>query len=366
MLSARRDRPPWPGSRSGSRSGKRSGRWAGTGLAVLSACCFGTVGPVTRLLTTAGLTALQVAQLRLTVAAALLLAYGAATGRRLVPKRREWPAVAVLGLISFAALQVLCGVSVARIPIGMFVVVQYLAPALVVLWVRTVRGTAQPRRVWAGAALVPVGLLLAGQVWGNWRLDPLGVLAAAGVAAALAVRFLVVGSALARSDPLTLATAGLTVGAVAVNVWSLPTSFPYPVLGQAVQYGGLVFPVWALACWVALVATLLAYLTGIAAQVHLPPTAASPLASLETVAGVATAALLLGEEVSAARTAGLAIVLTGALIAQNSMRTQPPRRSGDRKEPTPWTSPAHSTSGSPPTGKRTASARSSSRTSRTR
>ncbi|MBB5936533.1 EamA family transporter [Streptomyces zagrosensis] len=298
---------------------------AGVALAVVSACTFGTVGPATKMLDAAGLSALETAQFRLTVTAVLLLAYTAITRpRQLRATRQEWAVIAVLGVFSFAALQTLCGVAVARIPVGVFVVVQFLSPVIVVLWLRWVRRIRQPPLVWAGTAVVLSGLLLVGEVWARLRLDVIGVLAALGTALALSVRFLVARQALEHRDPVAVAALGTAVAALALNVLSPPTAFRYAALGEWVAYGRVSAPVWAVAGWAAVVATLVAYLSGIAAQRFLAPSTASLFATLEVVAGAGVAYVLLSESLSAPQCAGIATVLAGVLLAQRAMRAQPP------------------------------------------
>ncbi|MGW0534873.1 DMT family transporter [Streptomyces sp. NPDC003032] len=327
-----------------------AGAATGAGLATLSACTFGTVGPATKVLAAAGLSAPEIAQARLTIAAVLLLAYAAVTRpRQLLATRQEWAVIAVLGIFSFAALQTLCGVAVARIPVGVFVVLQFLSPVIVVVWLRWVRRIRQPRLAWAGTAVVLSGLLLVGEVWSRLRLDLIGVLAALGTAAALSVRFLLAGRALLHRDPVAVAALGIAVGAVALNVLYPLTGFPYAALGDTVSYGTLSAPVWTVVLWAGVVATLVAYLSGIAAQQFMEPSTASLFATLEVVAGAGAAFLLLGETLTAVQCAGVATVLAGVLLAQRSMRTRlpgpgtPPDAPGAREEHEGWTSGSSAT-----------------------
>nr|WP_275674377.1 DMT family transporter [Streptomyces alboflavus] len=300
-----------------------AGSATGVTLAAVSACTFGTVGPATKVLDSAGLTAMEIAQARLSVAAVLLLAFVALTRpRALVAAAREaYGVIAVLGVFSFATLQTLCGVAVARIPVGVFVVLQFLAPVIVVGWLRCVRRVPQPRLVWTGTAVVLVGLLLVGEVWSRLRLDVVGVLAALGTAAALSVRFLVAGRALVKHDPVTVTALGIAVGALALNVVSPVTGFPYGMLGDTVRHESVSAPVWGVVLWAAFVATLVAYVSGIAAQRFLAPSAASLFATLEVVAGAGAAYLFLGQTLTPVQCAGVVTVLAGVALAQRTMRT---------------------------------------------
>ncbi|GHC68214.1 EamA family transporter [Streptomyces flavofungini] len=318
-----------------------AGPATGVALAAVSACTFGTVGPATKVLDSAGLTAMEIAQARLSVAAVLLVAFVAVTRPRALAAaaRESWGVIAVLGVFSFATLQTLCGVAVARIPVGVFVVLQFLAPVIVVGWLRCVRRVPQPRLVWTGTVVVLVGLLLVGEVWSRLRLDVVGVLAALGTAAALSVRFLVAGRALVRHDPVTVTALGIGVGAVALNVVSPVTGFPYGMLGDTVRYESVSAPVWVVVVWAAVVATLVAYVSGIAAQRFLVPSAASLFATLEVVAGAGAAYLFLGQTLTPVQCAGVGTVLAGVALAQRSMRTARAGGDGRRADPLPPAEP---------------------------
>ncbi|MCS7476816.1 DMT family transporter [Umezawaea endophytica] len=289
----------------------------GVTLAVGSAVCFGSAGPATKALTASGLSALEITQARMSVAAVLLLAFvGLTAPRRLVVRRAEWPLVVAFGVLAFCVNQSLYAVAVGRLPVGVALLLEYLSPVMVVLWVRFVRGTRLPGAVWLGVGAALVGLVLVGEVWAGFRLDLLGVLAGVGTAVALTARFLLSERGLRTRDPAALAALGTAIGAVALDVVSPVTSFPFAALGGEAVVAGARIPLWGLLCWLAVVSTVLAYLTGVSAQRYLPPTAASQLATLEVVVAGGFAALLLGERLSAAQVLGGAVILVGVLAAQ--------------------------------------------------
>jgi hypothetical protein len=107
-------------------------------------------------------------------------------------------------------------------------VLVYLAPALVALWVRVVRRTRLPVLVWLGIGLAVAGLALVAQIWQGARLDLLGV--AAGLAAAIcsAGYFLLGEHGASRHDSFGLTSApsdwrhsGHRAGAVPRRPWPL-------------------------------------------------------------------------------------------------------------------------------------------------
>lgn len=266
----------------------------------------------------AGLAPLDISQARLSLAAVpLLVVTLVRSPRALRVAPRDWPVVAAVGAGSFAGVQTLCAVSVARIPVGVYVVLQFLAPVIVVVWLRVLRGVRQPTPVWLGTALVVAGLLLVGQVWSGPRLDGVGVLAALGAAVALSLRFLLAGRALARRDATAVTALGVSAGAVAVDLARPVSAFPYRMLDAPARVGEvMVVPVWAVLLWIAVVSTLLACLCALAAQRFLAPATASVLSTVEVVAGSGTGVLLLGERLTAVQGAGIGVVLVGAALAQ--------------------------------------------------
>ncbi len=73
-----------------------------------------------------------------------------------------------------------------------------------------------------------------------------------------------------------------------------------------------------LLAWIVLIATVLAYVTGIVAVRRLSPQVAGVVACLEAVIATVLAWVLLGEHLSAPQIIGGVVVLVGAFIAQSS------------------------------------------------
>jgi drug/metabolite transporter (DMT)-like permease len=73
-----------------------------------------------------------------------------------------------------------------------------------------------------------------------------------------------------------------------------------------------------LLAWIVLVATVLAYVTGVLSVRRLSPQVAGVVACLEAVIATVLAWVLLGEHLSAPQIVGGLVVLVGAFIAQSS------------------------------------------------
>jgi len=136
-------------------------------------------------LDSAGLSALRLAEVRATGSAVLLVAAVVLlrpASLRVAP--RELAFLAAFGILGLAFVQFFYFVAIARLPIGIALVIQYVAPVFVALWARFVVREPVRRRLWVAIALSLAGLTLVVELWSGFTLDGVGV--AACVAAALA------------------------------------------------------------------------------------------------------------------------------------------------------------------------------------
>lgn len=161
----------------------RTGLAGGLALGALGAVAMGSAAPALKLLAGSGLSPVNVVQARTVVGALALLAAALLLrrGRMSVP-RGDWWLVALYGVVTIAVNQVLYTVALGRLPVGVALLLEYLAPVLVALWVRFVQGRPVPALLWVGVAVLLAGLALVSGVGGG-GLDWVGV--AFGLAAAV-------------------------------------------------------------------------------------------------------------------------------------------------------------------------------------
>jgi drug/metabolite transporter (DMT)-like permease len=272
----------------------------------------------------AGLSPEQVASARICLAAVILLVGTALfRGRALRVSRREWPVLVAYGLVGVALVQLLYFLAVSRLPIGVAMLLEYLSPVLVTLWVRFVRRVRLPRSVWLGIGLAVTGLVLVARVWQGLSLDAVGVLAGLATAASSATYFLLGERGVATSDPVGVTTWGLAIGAVAVLAIDPPWTIPGRLLAVRTRFGPVHTPLWALLLAIAVIATVIAYLAGMAALRHLPSSVVSVLSLVEPVVATALAWAVLGQSLSPVQVVGGVVLLTGAVVVQMTRRTTP-------------------------------------------
>ncbi|MCL7363856.1 MULTISPECIES: EamA family transporter [Streptomyces] len=295
------------------------GKGTGLGLALASAVAFGGSGVAAKPLIEAGLDPLHVVWLR--VAGAALVMLPLAVRHRALLRRR--PAlVAGYGLLAVAGVQACYFAAISRIPVGVALLVEYLAPALVLGWVRFVQRRPVTRAAALGVVLAVGGLACVVEVWSGLGFDALGLLLALGAACCQVGYFVLSdqGSDAGEEapDPLGVIAYGLLVGAAVLTLVARPWSMDWSVLGGTARMDGTPVAATLLLAWIVLVATVLAYVTGIVAVRRLSPQVAGVVACLEAVIATVLAWVLLGEHLSAPQIVGGVVVLAGALIAQSS------------------------------------------------
>ncbi|MFD7459389.1 MULTISPECIES: EamA family transporter [unclassified Streptomyces] len=295
------------------------GKGLGLGLALASAVAFGGSGVAAKPLIEAGLDPLHVVWLRVTGAALVMLPL--AVRHRALLRRR--PALlAGFGLLAVAGVQACYFAAISRIPVGVALLVEYLAPALVLGWVRFVQRRPVTRAAALGVVLAVGGLACVVEVWSGLRFDALGLLLALG-AACCQVGYFVLSDQGSDSgedapDPLGVIAYGLLVGAAVLTVVARPWGMDWSVLTGTARMDGTPVAAWLLLGWIVLVATVVAYITGVLSVRRLSPQVAGVVACLEAVIATVLAWVLLGEHLSAPQVVGGAVVLVGAFIAQSS------------------------------------------------
>ncbi|MET7699449.1 EamA family transporter [Streptomyces sp. NPDC005485] len=306
----------------GSRGNR--GKGVGLGLAVVSAIAFGGSGVAAKPLIEAGLDPLHVVWLR--VAGAALVMLPLAVRHRALVRRR--PALlAGFGLLGVAGVQACYFASISRIPVGVALLVEYFAPALVLGWVRFVQRRPVTRAAALGVVLAVAGLACVVEVWSGLSFDVVGLLLALG-AACCQVGYFVLSDPGGKPgqeapDPLGVIAYGLIVGTLLLTAVARPWTMDWSVLGGSAEMNGTSVAAGLLLSWIVLIATVAAYGTGVLSVRRLSPQVAGVVACLEAVIATVLAWVLLGEHLSAPQIVGGAVVLAGAFIAQSSAPVQP-------------------------------------------
>jgi drug/metabolite transporter (DMT)-like permease len=277
---------------------------------LLSAITFGFSGLPAKVAYDAGFTPLQVTAVRIVLTALVLLAFVAPfTG---LPRLASWRLVLGYALLGVIGSPLLYFVAVSRIPVGVAMVLEFLAPVLVALWIRFVRRTRLPAWMWVGTVLALVGLAMIAQLFDGVRFDLVGTLAGLGAAVGTAAYYLIGEHAAKDGDPLALTIGGMVVGAVLISLVSPPWALPWHAMTTPTVIG----PVWLGLVLLALVSTAFAYVAGIVALRHLPSAAASVLGLVEPLVATLAAWWVLDQVLTWDQVVGAVVLLAGAAIVQ--------------------------------------------------
>jgi drug/metabolite transporter (DMT)-like permease len=297
----------------------------GVAMVVGGSALFAVNGTVSKLVLRAGFDAPQLTLLRAAGAFAglLLLSVVLRPGAsRLRARRGDIPLLVVYGLSGFFLVPMLYFVAISRMPVGIALLFEYTAPLLVALWARFGQRRRVRPRLWGGLALSLAGLACVAEVWGDLRLDGLGVVAGFGAAVLLAFYYVLGARGVEQRDTLSLTTWAFGASAVAGLITRAVTGGAggWEPLG-ATEAG---VPVALLCCYVVILGSIVPYLLLAAALRHLPATSVGILGMTEPVIAAAVAWLTLGagEALNAAQLAGGALVLVGVTLAETA-RTAP-------------------------------------------
>lgn len=291
-------------------------------LALVSTLTFGLSGAFVKPLLEDGWSAAAAVIVRALIAGIVLapFAWIALRGRAAVLWRNRWRIVA-FGVIPVAATQLAYFAAIARIPVGTALLIEYLAPVLLVglAWVRTRR--VPQAVVLIGSVLALGGLVLVIGPTDAGGLDALGVLFAILAAVGLAGYFLIGAMPDDGLPPVALASSGLLVGAVVLGALGLIGVLPLTATFGLVDLLGTPVPWWIPMLVVAIVATAVAYATGIAATARLGSRIASFVGLLEVVFAALFAWLLLGEAPTLLQLVGGALIIGGIAFVRSERAT---------------------------------------------
>ena len=305
-----------------------SRRHLSTGLliAVVAAASFGVSGPFVKPLLASGWSPVAADALRALIGGVVLapIALVALRGRLGPVWRARWRVLG-MAVVGVAGTQVFYFAAIQRIPVGTAILLEYMAPLLLVAvaWVATRRRPAAV--VLVGSTVAAAGLLLVVSPGGGGPLDPLGVVL--GVAAMVCCAGYFVLAALPSDDlpPVALAAAGLLVGSALLGLLGLTGLVAFTASSDDVEVLGRTVAWWVPMLVVGLVATGLAYATSITASSMLGSRLASFVGLLEVAAAALYAWLLLDEQLTPLQLVGGALIVAGivAVRADTSAERDP-------------------------------------------
>ncbi len=294
-------------------------------FAITSAFTFGMSGPLAKALMEAGWTPTAAVTARLAGGALAMAAFATYYRPGWVREALQHrTTVIAYGLIPIAGAQLCYYNAVSHLSVGVALLLEYTAPILVVGWLWATTRRRPAALTLAGAALAVAGIVLVLDVVSGAHINSTGV--AWGLAAAICAACYFMMSEKASSDgtglsPVTLAAAGLVVGAFAVAGLGASGVMPLRFAAADTIVAGLTAPWYVPVIALALIPTAIAYTLGIMGIARLQPRFASLVGLSEVLFAVLIAWVVLGESVSATQAVGGAVVLMGLALARHGDRS---------------------------------------------
>jgi drug/metabolite transporter (DMT)-like permease len=272
-------------------------------LAVGGSTLSGLNGSIGRYLLDDGMSAWRLTQMRSAIAFATLALVLAVIRPALIAVERRHLGRLLAMAVAMTVAQAGYFYATTRMAIGVALVVQYLYPLLILLWLTAGHGRRLARSLWAAMAACLLGSVLAvGALDGH--VDALGI--ASAMVSATAFAFFIVTAERAGDDHHPATTTLWTFGmATVLCCLALPPwTFPTEVLVSGADLG------WAVA--VGTMGTLVPFAAFAGAVRFAPAARIAVLLTAETISGAGFAFLLHDERLSAIQLLGGAIVV-GAL-----------------------------------------------------
>lgn len=301
-------------------------------LAVASALAFSSSGPFIKPLLEAGWSLGAALLVRMGIAG-LILSPALVRAIRRQPGflRRHGKLILGFGLMPVLGCQLFFFSAMQRMPVAVALLIQYLAPVMLVafVWLRT-RKAPSALVLW-GSAVAIVGLVLVVDISGA-SFDLLGTLFALAAAVCVCAYFVISERAGEDLPPLALAAGGLLVGGIIMAILCLTGIMPFDAPPVSVVLAGVEVQWFVPLLWVAAVATTLGYAFGVMAVPRIGSRVASFVGLSEVLFALAFAWIFLAEVPAPIQFAGGALILVGVVLVRADAQSARPLT---RVEPAP-------------------------------
>ncbi|MET4060445.1 drug/metabolite transporter (DMT)-like permease [Arthrobacter sp. UYP6] len=290
----------------------------GIAVALVSSAVFGLSGSFAKSLLETGWTSTTAVAVRMGGAALVLLVPAlVALHGRWYQVRENWKTILAFGFIGVAGCQFFYFNAVERLSVGVALLLEFLAPVIMVLWIWAATRRRPGLRTIGGAAAAIAGLVLVLDIGGAVHVDPVGVLWGLAAAVCLAIYFFITAKQNDSLPPLVLATGGMLVGAVTMVLLGVVGILPTGFSTGDVVLAGRVTPWWVPLAGLVLFSTVLAYVTGIVAARTLGSRVASFVSLTEVLFAVLWAWLFLSELPGTVQLLGGALIVLGVVLVRS-------------------------------------------------
>jgi drug/metabolite transporter (DMT)-like permease len=239
-----------------------------------------------------------------------------------LPTGRQSGRMLAYGVVAIALAQLCYFSAVQYLSVGVALLLEYLAPLILIVWhwARTQRRPAWP--VLAGAGLSILGLAFVLDLRTGLTLNPVGVAWGLGAALCLSAYFLLSedNGTDAPIHPLLLTTGGTGIGALILLAASAAGILPLAAPAGVTVLGDRAVGWWLPALLLILISAVLAYPSGIVAVRRLGSSLASFVSLTEVIFAVVLAFVLLGQRPGPIQLLGGVLILFGIALVQRPVK----------------------------------------------
>lgn len=297
----------------------RDRQTSGLAVALVSSVAFALSGPLAKPLLDAGWSPGAAVLVRIGGSALVLLlpclVLLRATGVRVLGS--NWRYLGGYAVLAVAGTQIGFFSAIQTLPVAVALLIEYTGPVLVVAWLWWRRGQRPTGLVVGGGLLAMVGLvLILDPTSAGGSLDPRGIAWASFAAVCLAGYFLLSGHVHEDLPPLLVVGVGMVAGWVLLAAAAAVGLLAVRATADPVALGGRELPWWVLAAALVLVATVFAYLTGIAAVRRLGARLASFVSLMELIMATVLSALLLSQVPGPRQILGGLVIVSGLVLVR--------------------------------------------------
>ena len=290
---------------------------SGLALALVSAVSFGLSGALAHPLLAAGWSAGSTVLVRVGLGALVVAPFAVHALRgRWSLLRRNAGLVALYGTLAVAGAQFCYFAAISHMQVGPAILIEYTAPAAVVVYLWLRHGQRPGPVTLLGAAVAVLGLVLVLDLLSGADLSVVGVLWALGAMVGAATHFLVSADEGNGLPPMALAGSGLVVAAAVLGLLGLVGLMPLRTAGTDVAYAGVEVAWWVPLVLLGAVTAAVPYTSGIAAARRLGSRVASFVGLGEVVAAVVWAWLLLDQLPAPVQLVGGVLILGGVALVK--------------------------------------------------
>ena len=304
--------------------GKRQSTTVGLVIAVLAALSFGTSGAFGKSLIDAGWSPIAAVTARALIGGIVLLPFAIHQLRgRWIALWHARKRVLLMALIGVAATQLVYFSAVKLIPVSDAVLIEYLAPVILVGWFWARTRHIPKAVVLIGSVVALAGLVLVVSPQGGTPLPVLGLVLAFAGAIGCSIYYVIAAMPSDDLPPVALASISILLGGISLLIVGATGLLPFRMTFTTVHLFGGAVAWWIPLLVLGIVACGFAYAASITASEILGSRLSSFMGLLEVVAAALYAWLLLGQDLSIPQLLG-GILILGGIALVRAEKVDPP------------------------------------------